>query len=180
MGNANADPAKTKRKSARLSCSAVICWLLTVLIKAATAAIFLLLWALLQLIFTRYYVPAFGFLESASGIPAVLFAVGTLILVLVYLFLIWVQPGRAKFRTSARNAGDGREPALIWSPDRPLTDPRHDALAYAEPARNLAESICSIVPEEGIVLAVCGPWGVGKTTFINFVEHFIGDGSRSR
>ena len=31
-----------------------------------------------------------------------------------------------------------------------------------------------------MVIAVCGPWGSGKTSFINFVEHFVNNGDGPR
>lgn len=57
--------------------------------------------------------------------------------------------------------------------DKPLTDPKADLLNYAPFAEALAKSICNMVPPDGLVLALHGPWGVGKSTLIEFVLHYI-------
>jgi len=61
----------------------------------------------------------------------------------------------------------------LLSADKALTDPSGDRLGYAPFARNIAESICKMVPAEGFVIAVYGSWGSGKTTLLNFVEAFL-------
>lgn len=59
--------------------------------------------------------------------------------------------------------------------DRPLTDPGHDTLGYAPFAQQLAKSITQMASSEGLVLAVYGPWGSGKTTAINFIQHYLNE-----
>lgn len=61
----------------------------------------------------------------------------------------------------------------VFSADKPLTDPKEDRLGYAPFAEYLAKSICEMVPPEGLVIAVYGPWGSGKTTLLNFVRHYL-------
>lgn len=57
--------------------------------------------------------------------------------------------------------------------DVPLQDPNDDLLGYRDLAKSLAEIIGHKRGDEGMVFAVCGSWGCGKTTFLNFVLHYI-------
>lgn len=59
------------------------------------------------------------------------------------------------------------------SPDKPLTDPRDDQLGYAYFAKHLALSLTRMVPADGFVVAIYGPWGSGKTTLLNFLFHYF-------
>lgn len=61
------------------------------------------------------------------------------------------------------------------SSDRPGTDPAQDALGYAPFAKKLAESILRLPSDEGLVIAIYGPWGFGKTTFLNYVHYYLGE-----
>jgi predicted KAP-like P-loop ATPase len=93
------------------------------------------------------------------------------------------------------NAGEGQEPPLTavspvpsipksegvgllgqsckLSPDKPLIDPQDDQLGYAPFARHLALSLIKMVPIDGFVVAIYGPWGSGKTTLLNFLFHYF-------
>jgi len=57
--------------------------------------------------------------------------------------------------------------------DRPLDDPEKDALGYAVFAHRLALSIRDMFNPEGFVIAINAKWGSGKTSFLNFVEHYL-------
>lgn len=59
------------------------------------------------------------------------------------------------------------------SADKPLIDPREDQLGYALFARHLAFSLTKMIPAEGFVVALYGPWGSGKTTLLNFLFHYF-------
>ena len=59
------------------------------------------------------------------------------------------------------------------SPDKPLIDPQDDQLGYALFARHLALSLIKMVPIDGFVAAIYGPWGSGKTTLLNFLFHYF-------
>lgn len=65
------------------------------------------------------------------------------------------------------------EPCCTLSADKPLTDPQDDQLGYANFARHLASSLTTMVPAEGFVVAIYGPWGSGKTTLLNFLFHYF-------
>ncbi len=73
-----------------------------------------------------------------------------------------------------RGAPDTAEddPGLLAS-DQPLQNPDNDALGHAPFARNLASSIEKMAPPEGIVVALNGPWGSGKTSILNFTREVL-------
>ncbi|HLL47040.1 MAG TPA: P-loop NTPase fold protein [Longimicrobiaceae bacterium] len=55
--------------------------------------------------------------------------------------------------------------------DAPVRDPDDDLLGTAPYARTLAEFIYTIEPP--FTVGIYGEWGSGKTSFVNFVEHFL-------
>nr|WP_294507964.1 P-loop NTPase fold protein [uncultured Rhodopila sp.] len=59
--------------------------------------------------------------------------------------------------------------------DRPVERLADDQLGYGDFARALARSIASLTPSEGIVLAVNGAWGSGKTSAVNMVIEALGE-----
>ena len=46
-------------------------------------------------------------------------------------------------------------------------------MGYASFAKNLADAIARITPTDGLVLALYGPWGSGKSTVLNFVGSYL-------
>lgn len=62
---------------------------------------------------------------------------------------------------------------ILFSSDRPLSDPSQDRLGYASFAQQLAQAIHKLESPEGIVIAINGPWGSGKTTTLNFIVHYL-------
>jgi predicted KAP-like P-loop ATPase len=65
------------------------------------------------------------------------------------------------------------EPQSKFSSDNPLIDPAYDMLGYVPFSKLLAQSISKISPKEGIVIAINGPWGSGKSTILNFVLYYL-------
>jgi hypothetical protein len=61
------------------------------------------------------------------------------------------------------------------SGDRPKERIVDDRLGYASFARALARSISELTPTDGIVLAINGPWGSGKTTAVNMVVEALSE-----
>jgi len=59
------------------------------------------------------------------------------------------------------------------SADRPSIDPKDDLFGHASFAKNLADSICRYPGSNGLVLALYGPWGSGKSTVLGYVGHYI-------
>jgi KAP family P-loop domain len=70
------------------------------------------------------------------------------------------------------NKADDRLPL---SGDRPKEHLADDRLDYANFAQSLARSIAGLAPTEGIVLAVNGAWGSGKTTAVNMIVEGLAD-----
>jgi predicted KAP-like P-loop ATPase len=59
------------------------------------------------------------------------------------------------------------------SADRPNLDPKDDLFGHAPFAKNLADSIIRYPGSDGLVLALYGPWGSGKSTVLGYVAHYI-------
>lgn len=57
------------------------------------------------------------------------------------------------------------------SSDRPLTDPAQDVFGHAPFAKTLAKAIRDHRGSDGIVLALYGPWGAGKSTVLAYIQH---------
>jgi predicted KAP-like P-loop ATPase len=60
----------------------------------------------------------------------------------------------------------------LVSADRPRTHPSEDLLGYAPFAKMIAQSVLRGSPADGLVVGIYGEWGLGKTTLLNFIEHF--------
>ena len=59
------------------------------------------------------------------------------------------------------------------SADRPCNDPKDDLFGHAPFARHLAKSIRCHRGGDGLVIALHGLWGSGKTTILNYVCHYL-------
>jgi len=59
------------------------------------------------------------------------------------------------------------------SADLPASHPKDDLFGHAPFAKNLAESILRYQSSDGLVLALHGPWGSGKSTVLNYVVHYL-------
>lgn len=51
--------------------------------------------------------------------------------------------------------------------DEEVADPAHDVLGVRQQAENFADTVLVSVCQTGLVFGVEGPWGVGKTSFLN-------------
>ena len=61
----------------------------------------------------------------------------------------------------------------VLSSDRPCIDPNDDLFGHSPFAKSLADSICCFPGSDGLVLALYGPWGSGKSTVLNYVQYHI-------
>jgi len=59
--------------------------------------------------------------------------------------------------------------------DKPIRNPEDDVLGRAQVARSFAEQVLSLDASEGIVVGVLGPWGSGKTSFVNLTRVYLED-----
>ncbi|MBF0561007.1 MAG: AAA family ATPase [Alphaproteobacteria bacterium] len=59
------------------------------------------------------------------------------------------------------------------SSDLPCADPKDDLFGHAPFAKRLADSICLYPGRDGLVLALYGPWGSGKSTVLGFIQYFL-------
>ncbi|MBC3963335.1 P-loop NTPase fold protein [Pseudomonas simiae] len=59
------------------------------------------------------------------------------------------------------------------SADCPSSNPRGDLFGHAPFAESLANSICRYSGNDGLVLALCGPWRSGKSMVLSYVRHFL-------
>ena len=57
--------------------------------------------------------------------------------------------------------------------DNPITDPTEDALDRRDAANSFARNVLRLDASKGAVVAVFGPWGSGKTSFLTLVEQEI-------
>ena len=57
--------------------------------------------------------------------------------------------------------------------DNPITKSEDDALGRLKPASSFAEQVLTLDSSEGVVVGVLGPWGSGKTSFVNLSQSFL-------
>jgi len=67
----------------------------------------------------------------------------------------------------------------LWS-DKPLEDPKDDKLERETFSQRLADSIRAMAPSDGIVIAIYGAWGSGKSSVLNFVERYLSQGGEAQ
>ncbi len=55
--------------------------------------------------------------------------------------------------------------------DNPIKNPEDDVIGRDADARKFAQNMLELDPSEGVVVGVLGPWGSGKTSFINLARN---------
>ncbi len=65
-----------------------------------------------------------------------------------------------------------KHPQLYFIPDEEIGDEADDLLASHAQAKSFAETVLASGAHPGLVFGVDGPWGVGKTSFINLAERY--------
>lgn len=63
-------------------------------------------------------------------------------------------------------------PQLHFIEDEEIDDQNHDLLAGATQAKAFAQTVLASGAHSGLIFGVDGPWGIGKTSFINLAEHY--------
>lgn len=68
---------------------------------------------------------------------------------------------------------DNQPNSTLWElgSDLPVLDPADDSYGYAPFAKQIASAIVSNKSPQGLVLAVHGKWGSGKSSLLNFIKH---------
>lgn len=91
----------------------------------------------------------------------------------------WISRILRRTKNEQRNAGvdasgrvairAGKTDASVTA-DNPIRKAEDDVLGRAKPARSFAEQVLSLDATEGVVVGVLGPWGSGKTSFVNLAR----------
>jgi predicted KAP-like P-loop ATPase len=68
------------------------------------------------------------------------------------------------------NQAGAEQQAFVLGSDAPQTDPQQDAFGYTPFAKRIAAAICTTQSPQGLVMAIHGPWGSGKSSLLNFVR----------
>lgn len=96
------------------------------------------------------------------------------VIILNFIWNLLVKGFRLIVRFIKRNPIQQKEKIPFTPiPDIPLTNPDKDKLGYAKFAENVAIQIDSIRKEDSSSLGIIAEWGVGKSTVINFIEHYL-------
>jgi len=64
--------------------------------------------------------------------------------------------------------------------DSPIVSPAQDVFGIDPFARTLAGSIAKVDAKDGVVFAINGAWGSGKSSAVNLVVHHLGDEFRDK
>ena len=59
--------------------------------------------------------------------------------------------------------------------DNPIRRPEDDALGRTKSARSFTVQVLSLDVREGVVVGVLGPWGSGKTSFVNLARAYLAE-----
>jgi predicted KAP-like P-loop ATPase len=77
------------------------------------------------------------------------------------------RPPKTHDQLDARAARSSETLSVGLGGDRPIELPEEDRLGYQRFAVRLAHSIRTMAPSDGLVIALHGPWGSGKTSILN-------------
>lgn len=88
--------------------------------------------------------------------------------VLILFSVLLLSPLFQKFWPRPKKA----MPQLYFIADEEIDDENEDMLANKEQAKSFAEAVLASSAHSGLVFGVDGPWGVGKTSFINLAQKY--------
>lgn len=86
------------------------------------------------------------------------------------LFVVLLSPLVQHYRSRPTK----RPSQLYFIADEEVGDEKDDLLASEGQAKSFAETVLASGAHPGLVFGVDGPWGVGKTSFINLAERYWG------
>lgn len=136
----------------------------------------------------KYYIPFLSFLLLSfvvfvylkyrlSGtyisIPSVIVNLGYTD-ILIILLTIFIISGLRSFVCSKQKKNNNNS---VFIPDAPINKPQLDILDYSESAKQLAKDLETIQVENSCSLGIIAPWGTGKTSYLNLLEHHLNDSS---
>lgn len=88
--------------------------------------------------------------------------------VLLLLCAVLLSPLIRQYRPRPKRA----VPQLYFIADEEIADGKEDLLASQTQAESFAKTVIASGAHAGLVFGVDGPWGVGKTSFINLAERY--------
>ncbi|MBP6749112.1 MAG: KAP family NTPase [Xanthomonadaceae bacterium] len=88
--------------------------------------------------------------------------------ILVLLCAILLSPLIQRYFPRSKKA----VPQLYFIADEEIGNKRDDLLASEAQAKAFAQTVLESGPQQGLIFGVDGPWGVGKTSFINLAERY--------
>lgn len=97
-------------------------------------------------------------LASDPNAPAVVFAM---------LLLLLLSPVAREFLSGRRK----ESAQLYFLADDEITSEKEDLFSTETPVEAFAEAVLASKAHAGLVFGIDGPWGIGKTSFINLAEH---------
>jgi predicted KAP-like P-loop ATPase len=89
------------------------------------------------------------------------------------LKLLRLAESESRVDSTGKREGDVDTPdrgAVTVRGDNPIRKPEDDVLGRAKVARSFAEQVLTLDVTEGAVVGVLGPWGSGKTSFVNLAR----------
>lgn len=135
----------------------------------------------------KYYIPVLTFLLLSFvvviylryrlfggyvSIPTVIANIGytDILIILLTIFLVsCVRSFICCFQKKKKNTN------CVFIPDTPIYEPQSDILDYSESAKQLAKDLETIQVENSCSLGIIAPWGTGKTSYLNLLEHHLND-----
>ncbi|MCA9469880.1 MAG: hypothetical protein KC643_31155 [Nitrospira sp.] len=82
----------------------------------------------------------------------------------------WTQVNIGKGDPPEEPAPQIEKHLVSISADNPITKEEDDVLGRIKSARSFAEQLLALNSDEGVVVGVLGPWGSGKTSFVNLAR----------
>lgn len=73
-------------------------------------------------------------------------------------------------RENAALSATDRTARIVSAADNPIRTPAHDRIGRARAAEHFATNVLRLDASEGLVVGVLGPWGSGKTSFVNLAR----------
>jgi hypothetical protein len=95
--------------------------------------------------------------------------------VLGLLYLVLLSPLAAKCWPKIQSCWKKKEKAnsqLFFIADDEIKEENDDLLEYGKQAKSFAEAVLQSGAQPGLIFGLDGPWGIGKTGFINLAEKY--------